>query len=179
MNPLSQYSHFRVWDSNSWLRLVVEAEMGALLMMALRFSSATAASRGDIFSNDTDRTLVISICIFVTVLCICIVTGHMLEEKRCLDQSITAIAIVSLERRDFIFFFVTAQFLRLVFKVPVVTVGTCAMLRYNFKLIKGCIVGTIILFASKGENSHILRFDEEFFFIYLLPPIIFNAGSVH
>ncbi|KAL2927826.1 Sodium/hydrogen exchanger 4, partial [Bienertia sinuspersici] len=39
----------------------------------------------------------------------------------------------------------------------------------------GCLTGVIILFISKGKNSHILRFDEEQFFIYLLPPIIFNA----
>ncbi|XP_021279888.1 sodium/hydrogen exchanger 2-like [Herrania umbratica] len=40
----------------------------------------------------------------------------------------------------------------------------------------GLCTGIIILFTTEGKRSHILVFNEELFFIYLLPPIIFNAG---
>ncbi|GAA0140534.1 secondary carrier transporter [Lithospermum erythrorhizon] len=43
-------------------------------------------------------------------------------------------------------------------------------------LIIGLCTGGTILFLSGGRSSRILEFDEELFFIYLLPPIIFNAG---
>jgi len=41
---------------------------------------------------------------------------------------------------------------------------------------QGCLIGAIIFLLTKGKQSHILRFDEQLFFIYVLPPIIFNAG---
>lgn len=34
----------------------------------------------------------------------------------------------------------------------------------------------MILMASSGKHSRVLLFSEDLFFIYLLPPIIFNAG---
>ncbi|KAF5732702.1 Sodium/hydrogen exchanger isoform 1 [Tripterygium wilfordii] len=43
-------------------------------------------------------------------------------------------------------------------------------------LLIGLCTGIVLLFTTEGRSSHVLLFDEELFFIYLLPPIIFNAG---
>lgn len=81
----------------------------------------------------SDHTSVVSINLFVALLCACIVIGHLLEETRWMNESITALLI-----------------------------GVCT--------------GIVILLISGGKNSHLLVFSEDLFFIYLLPPIIFNAG---
>ncbi|GMY31098.1 sodium/hydrogen exchanger 4 [Fagus crenata] len=83
--------------------------------------------------GDDEHGQVLLITVFVAVLCLCLIIGHLLEENRWVNESITAI-------------------------------------------FTGCIAGAVILLLSKGKNSHILTFSEELFFIYLLPPIIFNAG---
>ncbi|KAF6176632.1 hypothetical protein GIB67_034494 [Kingdonia uniflora] len=90
---------------------------------------------GSILGNlaTADYASVVSINLFVTLLCACIVIGHLLEENRWMNESTTAIAI-----------------------------GLCT--------------GVVILLISGGKNSRILVFSEDLFFIYLLPPIIFNAG---
>ncbi|KAK9133081.1 hypothetical protein Scep_012609 [Stephania cephalantha] len=85
--------------------------------------------------NGIDHAQVVSVSLFVAVICFSIVVGRLLGKGRWLNESITAILI-------------------------------------------GCISGTVILLLSKGTSSHILRFDEDLFFIYLLPPIIYNAGLV-
>ncbi|KAI3703029.1 hypothetical protein L6452_28783 [Arctium lappa] len=82
---------------------------------------------------ESSHSQVIPITMFIAVLCLCLVIGHLLEEYRWVNESITAILI-------------------------------------------GCVAGTIILCTSKWKSSRLLTFNEELFFIYLLPPIIFNAG---
>nr|BAP90754.1 vacuolar Na+/H+ antiporter [Nelumbo nucifera] len=83
--------------------------------------------------STSDHASVVSMNLFVALLCACIVIGHLLEENRWMNESITALAI-----------------------------GVCT--------------GVVILLTTRGKSSHILVFSEDLFFIYLLPPIIFNAG---
>ncbi|XP_047340925.1 sodium/hydrogen exchanger 1-like [Impatiens glandulifera] len=81
----------------------------------------------------SDHASVVSINLFIALLCACIVLGHLLEETRWINESITALII-------------------------------------------GLFTGFIILMTSGGRSSRILVFSEDLFFIYVLPPIIFNAG---
>nr|ADB27460.1 Na+/H+ antiporter NHX1 [Medicago sativa subsp. falcata] len=83
--------------------------------------------------STSDHASVVSMNLFVALLCTCIVLGHLLEENRWMNESITALLI-----------------------------GICT--------------GVVVLLFSGGKSSHILVFSEDLFFIYLLPPIIFNAG---
>jgi NhaP-type Na+/H+ or K+/H+ antiporter len=90
-------------------------------------------ARLGVLSSTSDHASVVNINLFVALLCACIVLGHLLEENRWVNESMTALII-----------------------------GLCT--------------GVVILLTTKGKSSHILVFSEDLFFIYLLPPIIFNAG---
>ncbi|KAI9187420.1 hypothetical protein LWI28_027944 [Acer negundo] len=84
-------------------------------------------------SSFFDPSTAIAICVFFTLLCLCIIIGHLLEENRWANESITALLL-----------------------------GLCA--------------GVVVLLISKSISARILVFNEDLFFLYLLPPIIFNAG---
>ncbi|KAK9933676.1 hypothetical protein M0R45_020858 [Rubus argutus] len=99
--------------------------------MALDLSSIALESNGML--RTSDHTSVVSMNLFVALLCACILLGHLMEESRWMNESITALAI-----------------------------GLCT--------------GIVILLTTRGKSSHLLVFSEDLFFIYLLPPIIFNAG---
>ncbi|KAK8712564.1 hypothetical protein V6N13_147801 [Hibiscus sabdariffa] len=77
---------------------------------------------------------IIALTVFFSLLCACIVVGHLLETNRWANESITA-------------------------------------------LLLGLGAGAVVLLVYKGNSSKILVFDEDLFFLYLLPPIIFNAGT--
>nr|WFD52755.1 NHX9 [Nitraria sibirica] len=83
--------------------------------------------------SSLSTSTVIALCVFFTLLCVCIIVGHLLEENRWANESITA-------------------------------------------LLLGLGAGAVVLWCSKGHSSRILVFNEDLFFLYLLPPIIFNAG---
>ncbi|XP_061349504.1 sodium/hydrogen exchanger 1-like [Gastrolobium bilobum] len=86
------------------------------------------------FSNSfLSTSTIVALCVFFSLLCACIIIGHLLEKNRWANESITALLL-----------------------------GLCS--------------GVVVLLVTKFHSTKILIFSEDLFFLYLLPPIIFNAG---
>lgn len=85
---------FHLWKSNLFKTPVVNAnhrwnfrEMGFLDAIPNKHSLQDSSS----FLN---TTTVIALCLFFALLCACIVIGHLLEEHRWANESITALLLV-------------------------------------------------------------------------------------
>lgn len=63
--------------------------------MGVGLGSVSRAILGKLASSDPDEVSVSSITLFVTLLCICVVLGHLLEENRWINESVNALFIVS------------------------------------------------------------------------------------
>jgi hypothetical protein len=50
-----------------------------------------------------DHMAVVSVTLFVTLLCACIVMGHLMEEYQWVSESVTAIILVSLSLLQFLY----------------------------------------------------------------------------
>lgn len=88
---------------NLWILLVCrvwfvagnfQGELSQVKMLGV-FDLAFLSTKMDSLGT-SDYKSVVSVNLFVALLCACIVVGHLLEENRWINESITALAIVSL-----------------------------------------------------------------------------------
>ena len=174
----------------------------------------------------SDHASVVSMNLFVALLCACIVIGHLLEENRWMNESITALIIVSFSLLELLNpFLCYCLYLKWDWHISlnVFVLFLCMVIGFHdlgYELVvykrkgkkkevlvqviffvcsfylwlevclilcvwcfvdwwQGLCTGVVILLISGGKSSHLLVFSEDLFFIYLLPPIIFNAGYVY
>lgn len=64
----------------------------------MEMEAASVMTGLGLFSSSDHTSVIVSLNLFVALLCMCIVVGHYLEETRWMNESITALAIVSQRR---------------------------------------------------------------------------------
>ena len=143
-------------------------------------AAAAAAQFSAIYLN---ISTIVALLVFFTLLCACIIIGHLLQENRWLNDSIIALFLV-------LTFF--TLFLLLVFDSSWhMSCQKREKKNHGFKFnivfvwlkhihmriaMQGLCSGLVVLVVSKFHSTKLLTFNEDLFFLYLLPPIIFNAG---
>lgn len=50
--------------------------------------------------SSLNTSTIIALCVFFTLLCVCIIVGHLLEENRWANESITALLLVNKSLKD-------------------------------------------------------------------------------
>lgn len=110
---------------------------------------------------------IVALCVFFALLCACVIIGHLLEENRWVNESITALLLVLSS------FFSTHNY---VFPFYLNIRCNLKILHGLVKWMQGLCSGVVVLLVTKFHSTKLLIFSENLFFLYLLPPIIFNAG---
>lgn len=109
-----------------------------------------------------DTSTIIALSVFFTLLCACIIIGHLIEENQWANESITALLLVRWHEFSWLVLLKIWYFGQVFYS-------------WCWKL-QGLCAGGVVLLVCKDRSSHLLVFNEDLFFLYLLPPIIFNAG---
>jgi ABC-type dipeptide/oligopeptide/nickel transport system permease component len=112
--------------------------------------AAAAMARGD---PSADYGSIPAVVLFVALMCVCIIVGHLLEANRWMNESITALFIVSPTAPLFAFALLCVGIL--VLRCCLLGIeGNCGL--FDACGLQGLGTGVVILVASGGKHSRVL-----------------------